>query len=437
MKIAIVGYGLQGKSALEYWNPEKNQITICDKNTELELPNSTNGQLGEEYLKNLDKFDLIVRSPSIHPRDILANNPGVEDKITSVTNEFMRVCPSRNIIGVTGTKGKGTTSTLITKMLEAGGKRAHLGGNIGTPPLEMLKNDIQPDDWVVLELANFQLIDLKYSPHIAVCLGVIPEHLDWHESFEEYVTAKKQLFASQHPQDIAIYYASNQYSQQIASASIGKQIPFMKEPGATVENGKITIANQAVCKVSEIGLLGKHNWQNICASTTAVYQVIKDIQAIKSAIVNTSNLPFRTELRAKINGIRYYNDSFATAPSASVAGMSAVPGKKIVILGGHDRGLDLSELAEFIKNAEQDIRKIILIGNSGERLAKNLESANFSNFIIDHNKDMKAIVASARSFALDGDTILLSPGFASFDMFKNFEDRGNKFNQAVSDHEQG
>jgi len=180
MRIAILGFGSQGAAALEYWSSADNEITICDAITELTLPENTKSQLGPDYLQSLDEFDLIVRSPSIHPKDIEAASPGVAAKVTTVTNEFFKVCPTKNIIGVTGTKGKGTTSTLITKMLEAAGKRVHLGGNIGTPPLEMLKNNIQPDDWVVLELANFQLIDLKYSPPIVACLMIASEHQDWH-----------------------------------------------------------------------------------------------------------------------------------------------------------------------------------------------------------------------------------------------------------------
>ena len=186
MKIAILGFGKQGLSAYDYWKGPDNAITICDENEVLELPEGTSGQLGQNYLHELDKFDLIVRSPSVHPKDItVANSPATLDKVTSVTNEFFRVCPSKNIVGVTGTKGKGTTSTLIAKILEADGKKVHIGGNIGTPPLDMLKNGIEPEDWVVLELANFQLIDLNYSPKIAVCLMIAPEHLDWHTDVNE------------------------------------------------------------------------------------------------------------------------------------------------------------------------------------------------------------------------------------------------------------
>lgn len=431
MKIAILGFGSQGAAALEYWASPENEITVCDTNTELKLPETVQAKLGANYLQGLDEFDLIVRSPSIHPRDIYKASPGVEDKITTVTNEFFKVCPTKNIIGVTGTKGKGTTSTLITKMLEAAGKQVHLGGNIGTPPLEMLKNNIEPDDWVVLELANFQLIDLKCSPHIAVCLGVIPEHLDWHTDLEEYIETKQQLFKNQANHDFAIYYTENENSRRIASISPGIKIPFLARPGATVENDSVIIEENTICKTNEIGLIGKHNWQNVCAAITAVWQVEKNLEAIKKAIMTVKNLPFRTELRDEIDGVKFYNDSFATAPDASVAAIEAVQEHKVIILGGHDRGLSLEKLAETIKRHEHDIRKVVIIGIAGPRLSEALEAEGYDNYIIESSRDMETVVRTARSYAHRGDAILLSPGFASFDMFKNFQERGEKFNEAI------
>src|SRR5680860_514808 len=185
MNIAILGYGKQGQSAYEYWSAKDHDLTICDNNENAKIPKDAKKQLGADYLKDLSRFDLIVRSPSVHPKDI-TDIAGQEilTKVTSNTNEFFKVCPSQNIIGVTGTKGKGTTSSLIARMLKAAGKTVYLGGNIGIPPLELLNpsagGKLKPDDWIVLELANFQLIDLHYSPQVAVCLMLVDEHLDWH-----------------------------------------------------------------------------------------------------------------------------------------------------------------------------------------------------------------------------------------------------------------
>lgn len=428
MKIAILGFGDQGKSAYEYWHKPDNQITICDSNSELVLPDDVQKQLGPDYLKNLDQFDLIVRSPGVHPKEITKTNPGTENKITTVTNEFFRVCPTKNIIGVTGTKGKGTTSTLITKILEASGKQVHLGGNIGTPPLEMLKENIQPEDWVVLELANFQLIDLKYSPKIAVCLMVTPEHQDWHEDFEEYATAKQQLFRWQKHSDIAIYFSPDENSEKITSVSTGHKIPYFSPPGAYVENNIITINDQKVLKTDEIKLLGEHNWQNVCAAVTTVWQITQNIEAMRSIIASFSGLEHRLELVRELDDIKYYDDSFGTTPETTIVAIKAFTQPKVLILGGSDKGADYAELAKTIK--ESNVRCALLIGDQAPRIQAALEAAGFTDFVAGEDT-MTKIVDKARQAAQAGDVVLLSTACASFDMFKNYQDRGQQFVTAV------
>ncbi|HTB48629.1 MAG TPA: UDP-N-acetylmuramoyl-L-alanine--D-glutamate ligase [Verrucomicrobiae bacterium] len=431
MKIAILGYGKQGQAAYNYWH-DGQEVTICDKDETLELPAGALGQLGPSYLKNLGKFDLIIRSPSVHPRDIVAaNTPTILEKVTTVTNEFLRVCPTKNVIGITGTKGKGTTSTLIAKMLEADGKQVHLGGNIGTPPLDLLEDSIQPDDWVVLELANFQLIDLTSSPHIAVCLMVTPEHLDWHKDSEEYFTAKSQLFVHQAATDIAVYYADNATSRQIASVSAGLKISYMAPPGAVVQGNQVIIDGQIICRTDELKLLGQHNWQNVCAAVTAVWNVTQNIEAMHSVLTSFSGLPYRIELRREIHDIRYYNDSYAAAPPAAIAAIEAIPGKKVMILGGFDRNLELTELAQALQRRADQLRAVLLIGASAERTASMLREHGVSNFTLSGAHTMATIVGEATDLAQPGDAVVLSPGFPSFDMFKNFEDRGQQFNAAV------
>ena len=219
MKIAIVGFARAGQAAYEYWHRAGSEITICDQDLELELPKEAKSQLGKNYLNNLGQFDLMVRTAGLPPKliaDANPESPDILDKVTGNIDEFFEASPSKNIIGVTGSKGKGTTCTLIAKMLEAAGKKVHLGGNIGIPALELLKNNIQPNDWVVLEQSSFQLIDQKHSPHIGVCLMVEPEHLNWHAYMEEYLTAKEQMFVHQQDNDVAIYYADNDNSKRIA-----------------------------------------------------------------------------------------------------------------------------------------------------------------------------------------------------------------------------
>ena len=439
MKIAILGFAGQGQSAFHYWNTPQNDITICDFDANTTVPDNVKTQLGETYLENLDQFDLLVRTPVLHPRQIQEanpNTPNILEKVWTNTNEFFKVCPTKNIIGVTGTKGKGTTSTLITRILDTAGLRVHLGGNIGIPPLDMLSNSIQPDDWVILELANFQLIDLKSSPHIATCLMVEPEHLDWHQTIDEYVETKRQLFAHQAENDIAIYYAGNNYSEAIATSSQGLTIPFMSDPGAYVVDdpggeAHIMIDGHKICNTADIKLLGKHNWQNVCAAITTVWNITQDVDAIKQAIVNFHGLPHRLENVREVDGVTYYNDSFASAPPAAIAAMEAIEGTKVMIIGGFDRGLDLNELARAVTTQQTNIRRIILIGQSAPRVEKALAVHGFTNLDIAKDKSLPEILSHARESAQQGDKVVFSPGFASFDMFKNFEDRGEQFKQAV------
>jgi UDP-N-acetylmuramoylalanine--D-glutamate ligase len=433
MKIAILGYARQGQSAAEYYSQDKNnEITVCDIKQDIEIPKNYQKKLGKTYLDNLDEFDLIVRSPSIHPKDIVKNNnEKILEKVTTTTNIFFEVCPTKNIIGVTGTKGKGTTSTLISKMLEKAGYRVHLGGNIGLDPLQLLKENIKAQDWVVLELANFQLIDLKLSPRIAICLTFTPEHLDWHTNTNEYLQAKKQLFRWQKKDEIAIYYSANNYSTQIASASNGKKIPYLKQPGAIVENDLVKIDGKIICQRNEIKLIGDHNLQNICAAVTAVWQITQDINSIKSAIESFSGLPHRIEFVKEINNIRFYNDSFATAQGATIAAINAIKENKVLILGGYDRGMDLNEIIAEIRLHKNDISNFVLIGSTANLLKKELSDNGFSNFTVVKSKEMKDIVKTAYSLAKPGEAVIFSPAFASFDMFKDFEDRGNQFKNQV------
>jgi UDP-N-acetylmuramoylalanine--D-glutamate ligase len=183
MKIAIVGYSVEGKSSYNFFaSSGDNELTIHDQSTDIHLPYGAKAVLGEQYLNNLSDYDLVLRTPGLRPQAILDKNPGIENKITSQLNEFMKLCPSKNILAVTGTKGKGTTSTLIARSLEQSGKKVVLGGNIGVPMLDLL-TDINPDTYVVLELSSFQLIDFKQkAPKVAVCLMIVPEHLNWRKS---------------------------------------------------------------------------------------------------------------------------------------------------------------------------------------------------------------------------------------------------------------
>jgi len=431
MKIAILGYAEQGKSAYDYYAQSDNELTVCDMNPAVALPANVKRQVGENYLKGLDRFDLLLRTPIIHPRQIITANPEAPDilaKVSSVTNEFLKICPTKNIIGITGTKGKGTTSTLIAKLLEASGHRVHLGGNIGTPPFKLLEAGIRPEDWVVLELANFQLIDVKHSPHIGVCLMVVPEHLNWHRDFDEYVEAKQQMFRWQSPDDVAVYFADNENSKKVVSLSPAKKIPYFAPPGAFVSGENIVIDNQNIVAVSDIKLLGRHNLQNVCAAVTVCWQVTKDIQAIRTVLSSFSGLEHRLELVRTLEGVSYYDDSFGTTPETAIVALEAFTQPKVIVLGGSDKQASYDDLAETVKNS--NVRAVVLIGATGPTIKATLDKHGYHNYV-EGGKTMPEIVNTLRSQVKPGDIALLSTGCASFGLFKDYKDRGEQFKLAV------
>jgi len=450
MKIAIVGYDRQGRSAYDYWNKPENDITICDQNYIENTPEGVTTKFGGDYLNDLYEFDLIVRTPGLHPRELVENNqedPDILKKVTTVTNEFFKVCPTKRVIGVTGTKGKGTTSTLISKLLEAAGHKVHLGGNIGIAPLELLKDNIKPDDWVVLELANFQLIDLEYSPHIAVCLLIVPEHLDWHQDMYEYIQAKRQIFAHQTLHDIAIFKAGNNYSQEIADASPAMQFGYEVPPlgikpenmtGAYVDGTHIFFEDERICHVDDVLLPGRHNLENVCAAITAVYPLIAKGQkhphhVIKTVLKTFGNLPYRLEAITAINGVLYVNDSLGTTPETALAALRAFQQPKVMILGGADKGIPFDALVKEL--VQSNVRHVVIIGYTGTAIADLIRgydtAGKIPTTLLGNDTTMSEIVQTAASAAQKGDVILLSTACASFGMFKDYKDRGDQFNQAV------
>ncbi len=270
MKVAIAGYGLEGEANFHYWNTLGVDITIFDEREvpAQPLPENVKTVLGPGSFKKMHGYDIVVRTASLSPDKI-----ETDGKVWSATNEFFSKCPAP-IIGVTGTKGKGTTCSIITEILKATNKTVHLVGNIGVPALEVLPN-IKADDIVVFELSSFQLWDLKKSPQTAVVLMIEPDHLDNHSSMEEYVAAKANIAKYQDDDDVVAYHPTNKYSAQIAQLSPAHKRKYMTSEGAYIVSGQIVIDNVAVSMVKEVGLLGEHNLENICAALTAVWQYEK------------------------------------------------------------------------------------------------------------------------------------------------------------------
>lgn len=428
MKIAIIGYATEGKDSAKYYYDQGNEITILDKEASIDVPKHYQSVLGENYLEDLDQYDLIVRSAGINPSVILEANPNVKNKITTNIQEFMKTCPTKNVVGVTGTKGKGTTSTLIYKILKESGLNSHLFGNIGLPPLGQTSK-IGPDDWVVLELSSFQLTDFHGpSPHICVCLMMVPEHLNWHKDMQDYIDSKSNLFKHQNEEDYSIYFGDNETSKIVSSPGKGKKVAYFSDQGAYLNDDSIEIEGVKICNTSEVKLLGKHNLENVCAAITAVWQITPDLDAIRSVITTFSGLEHRLEYIRTIDNISFYNDSFATTPETAIAAIKSFDSPKVLILGGSDKGVSLEPLVEEV--LANNVRHVVAIGDMGPYIAKQLLASGFNN-ITEGLKSMEDIVQSAYTSAISGDVVLLSTGCASFGLFKDYKDRGKQFKKAV------
>jgi UDP-N-acetylmuramoylalanine--D-glutamate ligase len=423
MKIAIAGYGLEGESNYNYWSiDESNDVTIVDqKKPERDLPGDAKTLIGENVMENLADFDIVVRTAGLAPYKIKTNG-----KIWSATNEFFDKCPAP-IIGVTGSKGKGTTASLIASILERSGRNVWLLGNIGKPPLDVL-GDIQQSDIVVYELSSFQLWDLEKSPHIAVVLFIEQEHQNVHTSMEDYVMAKANVTKYQNEGDILIYNQSNQYAKFIADGSRAQLIGYTDLSTAHVSDGNFYYGEQVICSVDVLKLIGKHNQDNACAAIDAAWHFTQDTGVISSGLSAFSGLPHRLSFVKDVDGVKYYDDSIATTPNAAIAALKSFKDPKVIILGGSSKGGDFSEMAVELKN--QDVTAI-LIGSEAENIANSCKAAGFDGFEIMENSTMKQIVDKAKSMSKSGGVVLLSPACASFGMFKDYADRGDQFQAAV------
>lgn len=423
-KVAILGFGKEGQSALRYFREQGADITIFDENPDVAtlVPEGVGFKGDKGLAANLDAFDIVVRSPSMRPDRIKAVHT------TSVINIFFEECQVP-IIGVTGSKGKGTVCSLIFEMLTRAGVRAHLAGNIGVPALDILP-DIRPGDVVILELSSFQLWDITKSPHVAVVLMIEADHLDVHADMDEYVAAKANIARYQDNEDMVMFHPTNTYSYAIAKLSPGKKVRYGEPPAARVQDGIFVINEQKICSVSDLLLPGKHNEMNACAAITAAWQYTHDTTAIREALKEFGGLPHRLKFVAEKHGVNYYDDSIATTPGSAIAAINAFATPKILILGGSSKGADFSELAKAIK--EHGVRHSLLIGDEAKRIATALDTAGVKQYqTLGTDVTMEEIVEIAADKAEKNDVVILSPACASFGMFKSYQDRGEQFIAAV------
>lgn len=424
MKIAIAGYGAEGKSSYAYWDSPENELVIVDEReispTDVSL--DANMMTGKGVFGKLEGFDMVVRSPGIAPDKIKTDG-----KVWSATNEFFARCAEKDvpIVGITGTKGKGTTSSLIAAILRAAGKNVHLVGNIGVPALEVL-SQLTSDDIVVYELSSFQLWDLEVSPHVAVVLMIESDHLDVHADVAEYVAAKTNIAANQLTTDRVVYYTGNEWSVQIAETSPGQRLPYPTDRTAHVRGDYFYYADTEVCSIENVQLPGVHNLENACAAITATWPWVQDGAVIAEGLRSFDGLPHRLKFVREASGVRYYDDSIATTPGSAIAAIKAFDGPKTIILGGSDKGADYTDLIDLCKATST---VVIAIGQTGRTIQRLCDEKGVA---CEPASTMVDAVAQAHQRnKQDGGTVILSPASASFDMFRSYADRGDQFIAAV------
>ena len=442
-KIAIVGFGIEGVSCANYLGA-RNQIFIVDQKSKEQIEDdlwkklkikSINFFWENHMPKGLD-VDVIVRSPGVRPdspqiKELL----GQKTQVTSPTNIFFDECPCP-IIAVTGTKGKGTTATLIYKILKEKFKDVFLAGNIGMPALGILPK-LKKESFAVLELSSFQLLDLKKSPHMAVILMITAEHLDWHKDRQEYVDAKKPIVSFQKEKDFAVVNFDFENSAKITTGIKSKIYYFstIRRTSGVYLKGKKIISEigqvEQICDIAKIQLPGKHNLQNVLAAVCVakIFQVKND--DILKVLTTFKGLEHRLQLIGEKSQIKFYNDSFSTVPETTIAAIDSFRQRKILILGGSSKNSDFSNLAEKIAH-DSSIAALILTGQEAKRIENSIkENGNFKGPILKGAKNMKEIVRIAFKIAKPGEIVLFSPACASFDMFKNYKERGEKFTLEV------
>ncbi len=446
-KIAILGFGIEGKAVLDYLvKHDFTDITVCDQNVDLEaeFPAGVSTTLGVDYLDGLEKFEVIFRSPGIKYLDSRVQSAkarGVE--VTSATNFFIDQCPCP-IIGVTGTKGKGTTSTLIYEMLKNGGREAgvnlFLGGNIGQCPVEFL-DSLDKDCLVILELSSFQLQDAEKSVRYAVILNTTADHLDYHVDREEYMEAKEKLLTGQTKKSVAVLNKDYEYSKYYEPLVKGelKEVSVKKTVanGAYVQGGEIFYANdgksEKVAEVSEVALIGSHNLENILPAVVIARELGVSCEACGEVIKEFKNLPHRLQFIREVGGVKFYNDSYSTVPETSMAAVDSFSEPTVLIAGGYDKGADYYDWAVKILTRES-LHTVILLGATSEKMEKSLLEAEeklgeervFPTKIL-RRRALEDAVIDAYAESDQGGVVVMSPAAASFDMFKNYKERGNEF----------
>ncbi len=438
--ISVVGIGVSNLPLIKLLCNCGAYVTACDKKTEIELGEKADElkklgvtlSCGEDYLENIGG-DLIFKTPGLrfdHPSLLRAKEKG--SIITSEMEVFFEVCPAK-IIAVTGSDGKTTTTTLISKILEESGYTTHLGGNIGTPLL-CDTDKIEKDDIVVVELSSFQLHTMTKSADIAVVTNITPNHLDMHKSYEEYIDAKKNVYLHQDSDGVLIVNKTNDKSFECRCGAKGevRVLGYDSDLAVYADDTSIYAFGEKVLDRKDIRLPGEHNVQNYMAAIAATYKLASK-EAIVSVAKNFGGVNHRIEFVRELDGVKYYNSSIDSSPNRTINTLNVFD-KVILIAGGKDKGISYESIGEAIA---KKVKHLVLIGKTSDLIKASLDNyvkkaGIGADIKTDFCKNYDDAVSCARKAALKGDIVLLSNASTSFDMFNNFEERGNLFKSIVN-----
>ncbi|MDY3972286.1 MAG: UDP-N-acetylmuramoyl-L-alanine--D-glutamate ligase [Clostridia bacterium] len=441
-KITVIGIGISNMPLIKYLAELGADVTACDRRTKEDLGDNYTEleklgiqfRLGDGYLDNLSG-DIIFKTPGMRfdvPQLLEAKANG--SIVTSEMEVFFDVCPS-HIIAVTGSDGKTTTTTLIHKMMTKAGYTTWLGGNIGNPLLTDTEK-MKEDDWVILELSSFQLHTMRKSPEIAVITNISPNHLDMHKDYQEYIDAKKNIMLYQREGNILVVNADNEVTAKIGKEAKGAVRYFSRQDTADVylDGDTIKRGNVEVLNINDIKIPGMHNVENYMTAIAAVSGLVED-DVIVDIAKTFGGVEHRIELVRILDGVRYYNSSIDSSPNRTINTLRVFPEKVIMIGGGKDKGIPYDELGPALAAY---VKTLVLIGATSDKIEESLNAeiqrtGKGKNIEVIRAASYEDAVNQARSRAQEGDVVILTPASTSFDLFRNFEERGNLFKKIVNE----
>ncbi len=440
--VAVVGIGVSNIPLIRFLVKLGAVVTAFDQKTREELGEiadefdnlSVSLELGEGYLDRLTGFDVVFKTPSMRIDSealVRAKNEGAY--ITSEMEEFVRYCKGK-VFGVTGSDGKTTTTTIISKLLSEAGYKTWVGGNIGTPLFANIE-EINEEDMVVLELSSFQLMTMNLPIEVALVTNLAPNHLDMHKDMQEYIDSKKNIFLYQDKRGVLVLNRENEITHSFVEEAKGKVLEFSSKreikDGAYFKDNILFLNEEEVCNKDDIVIKGMHNIENYLAAFLAVKDDVS-ISVMKKVAQTFTGVEHRCELVREVDGVKYYNDSIASSPTRTLAGLFAFDRRVILIAGGYDKQIPFEPLAE---EGHPYIKHLILLGDTKEQIKKSFdklkEEKGIDTSIVLVNT-LEEAVEKARELSEEGDVVTLSPACASFDMFPNFAVRGNKFKEIVN-----